>query len=39
MERKEKSCNQVPIVIDYVYVGDRLIVGGGCEVSVTVTST
>ena len=35
MEQEEKLCDEVETVREFTYFGDRVSVGGGCEVVVT----
>ena len=35
MEQEEKLCDEVEIVREFVYLGDRVSAGGGCEAVVT----
>ena len=36
MEQEEKVCDEVEAVQDFIYLGDRVSAGGGCEAAVTV---
>ena len=36
MEQEVKLCDQVEIVREFIYLGDRMSAGGGCEAGVTV---
>ena len=35
MDQKVKLCNEVETVSQFIYLGDRVNVGGGCEAAVT----
>ena len=34
MEQEEKICNEMEIVREFTYLGDRMSDGGGCETAV-----
>ena len=34
MEERETLCNKVETVREFIYLGDRMSAGGGCEVAV-----
>ena len=36
MEQEVKSCDEVGAVREFIYPGDRVSVGGGCEAAVVV---
>ena len=35
MEQEEKLCDEVETVKEFIYLGDRVSAGGGCETAVT----
>ena len=35
MEQEETLCNEVEVVWEVTYLGDRVSAGGGCEAAVT----
>ena len=35
MEQEEKLCHEVEIVREFIYLGDRVSAGGGCETAET----
>ena len=39
MEQEEKLCDEVEIVGEFTYLGDRVSAGGGCETAVTDRTT
>ena len=34
-EQEEKLCDEVEMVMEFTYLGDRVSAGGGCEAAVT----
>ena len=35
MEQEKKLCDEVETIREFIYLGDRLSAGGGCEAAVT----
>ena len=35
MEQEENLCDKVKTVVEFIYLGDRVSAGGGCEADVT----
>ena len=35
VEQKEKSCDEVKTVREYILLGERVSAGGGCEAALT----